>query len=70
MTLLHLALAEIKRLHRDDSGAPEASTVLIMALIGIPLILLLIAFGKQIGQMLIDIYNDMSGHKGDVPKSL
>lgn len=34
--------------HADDGGAPEMSTVLIVALIAIPLIIIIIAFGNKI----------------------
>jgi Flp pilus assembly pilin Flp len=39
-------LSEIKRFHKDDGGAPELSTVLLVALIAVPLILAILYFGQ------------------------
>lgn len=43
-------LEKVRRFHADESGAPEMSTVMIVALIAIPLVIALILFGKRIFQ--------------------
>jgi Flp pilus assembly pilin Flp len=70
MSLLRFAISEIKRLHDDEAGAPEASTVMIMALIGIPLILLLITFGSKIAEMLKNIFQTLMGKTSTVPQTV
>lgn len=37
-----------RRFHRDETGAPEMSTILIVALVAIPLVIGLILFGRRI----------------------
>jgi len=38
---------ELRRFHRDESGAPELSTVMIVALIAIPLLIAIILFANK-----------------------
>lgn len=40
--------ALVKRFHDDETGAPEMSTIMIVALVAIPLVIGIIIFGKQI----------------------
>lgn len=41
-------LKELKRFHRDDGGAPELSTIMLIALIALPLIIGLILFANRL----------------------
>lgn len=41
-------LKELRRFHRDDGGAPELSTIMLVALIAIPLIIGVILFGQNL----------------------
>ncbi len=70
MSLLRFAMSEIKRLHEDETGPPEAGTVMIMALIGIPLILLLITFGSKIAEWLKTIFGELGGKTNTVGRSV
>jgi hypothetical protein len=54
-------------LHRDERGPPEASTVLIAALIMIPLIVLLINFGKDIADWLKEKWQSIGGMRSTIP---
>lgn len=56
-------------LHRDERG-DMAQIVLAVALIVIPLMLMLLAFGKQIGEWFQSQNKDLSGKAKDVPKAL
>lgn len=56
-------------LHRDERG-DMAQIVLAVALIVIPLMLMLLAFGKQIGDWFKDQNSDLKGKAKDVPKAL
>lgn len=56
-------------LHRDERG-DMAQIVLAVALIVIPLLLMLIAFGTQIGQWFKDQNSELKGKSKTVPKAL
>lgn len=56
-------------LHQDERG-DMAQIVLAVALIVIPLMLMLLAFGKQIGEWFKDQNSDLKGKSKDVPKAL
>ncbi len=60
---------KIRRFHGDESGAPEMSTVMIVALIAIPLVIALILFGKKIYQWfqggITELDGQSSGGSGD-----
>ena len=54
-------LEKVRRFHEDESGAPEMSTVMIVALIAIPLVIALILFGKKIYQWFTGAQSNISG---------
>jgi hypothetical protein len=56
-------------LHSDEKG-DMAQIVLAVALIVIPLMLMLLAFGKQIGEWFKSQNSDLKGKSKDVPKAL
>jgi hypothetical protein len=56
-------------LHRDERG-DMAQIVLAVALIVIPLMLMLLAFGKQIGDWFKTQNSDLKGKATTVPKAL
>ncbi|WP_181699727.1 hypothetical protein [Chthonobacter albigriseus] len=56
-------------LHQDERG-DMAQIVLAVALIVIPLLLMLIAFGKQIGDWFKEQNSDLKGKSKTVPKAL
>ena len=66
-------LAKLKTLtlalHEDERG-DMAQIVLAVALIVIPLMLMLIAFGKQIGDWFTKQNSDLKGNYDKVPKTL
>jgi len=47
----------IQKFHDDDQGAPEMSTVLIIALIVVPLVIGIVFFGR----MLLTWFNEAGG---------
>ncbi len=56
-------------LHRDESGETR-DIVMVGALITIPLVMLLIAFGKQIADWLKSIMGELGGQTSTVPRTI
>jgi len=44
----------IRRFHRDDRGGPALETVLILALVSIPLTIAIILFGRKVYDWLVE----------------
>lgn len=59
----------LSALHRDESGETR-DIVMVGALITIPLVMLLIAFGRQIGDWLKTIMGDLGGKTTEVPRTI
>lgn len=62
--MFNLSWKELCRFHKDDGGAPELSTVLIITLIAIPLILVVVAIAMfafgEVGTTTGDMENTTS----------
>lgn len=59
----------ISRLHKDERG-DAIQVVIIAALIIIPLIMVLIYFGDQIQQWLKSSFDDLTGKKDEIKRTL
>lgn len=66
---LRSSISKFSALHDDESGETR-DIVMIGALITIPLVMLLITFGKQIGEWLKSSFSGISGVKDNVPKTI
>ncbi|GMV92590.1 MAG: hypothetical protein AMXMBFR82_23680 [Candidatus Hydrogenedentota bacterium] len=53
--------ALVKRFHDDETGAPEMSTIMIVALVAIPLIIGIIYFGQSIIGWFQDAESEIEG---------
>lgn len=56
-------------LHRDESGETR-DIVMVGALITIPLVMLLVAFGKQIAEWLQKTMGELGGKTTEVPRTI
>ena len=58
-------------LHRDEQGDEGVNKILIIALIAIPLVIILLVFGKKIAEWFSEAWDNLSGNKNtggfDVP---
>jgi len=50
-------------LHRDEQGDEGVNKILIIALIAIPLVIILLVFGKKIAEWFSEAWNNLSGNK-------
>lgn len=53
----------LKRFHQDETGAPEMSNVLIVALIAIPLVIALIVFGRWAYNSFVSAQQDLGAQE-------
>lgn len=67
--ILRNGFQRLATLHRDESGETR-DIVMVGALITIPLVMLLIAFGKQIADWLKTIMGDLGGKTNEVPRTI
>ncbi len=54
------------RLHRDQAGDIPVGTILIVALVVIPLVLMLVIFRVELWTGLADAYVEMRGEEGKI----
>lgn len=59
-------LKGLKRFHKDDGGAPELSTIMLVALIAIPLIIGVILFGNNLWKRFTGRATDASSKAKDL----
>ncbi len=52
----------LERLHRDEQGDEGVNKILIIAMIVIPLVIVLIAFGGTIKEFFVKAWEDLTGH--------
>ncbi len=51
----------LRTFHRDEQGDEGVNKILIIALIAVPLVIILIIFGKEIVQWFKDAWSDLAG---------
>ena len=54
-------VSRLRALHRDERGDEGVNKILIIALIAIPIVIVLILFGKQIVEWFKQAWEDLSG---------
>lgn len=52
-------MSVLRRFHEDEVGAPELSTILLIAFIVIPLVALLIIFSDKIAEKSTELWEDL-----------
>jgi len=60
-------MSVLRRFHEDELGAPELSTILLIAFIVIPLLTLLIWFRDEIGKKASEMWDEVFGKGSSVP---
>jgi Flp pilus assembly pilin Flp len=55
----------LNRFHHDEQGAPELSTIMIVALIAIPLVIGIILFGQKVAGWFGSAQGELDGQGGN-----
>lgn len=58
-------MSVLKRFHEDEIGAPELTTILLLALIVLPLLGLLIMYRDKIASTTSKLWDDIMGRGGE-----
>jgi Flp pilus assembly pilin Flp len=61
------ATLRLRRFHHDETGDEGVNKILIIAMIAIPLIIALIAFGDKIVEFFKDAWDKLTGKEIDEP---
>lgn len=58
----------LKRFHRDEQGPPEMGTVLIVALVVIPLVVVIVLYGKELADLFKRAWGQVTSNEGTIQK--